>query len=60
MVKELGGKGKFANMPTEVRQEEYAKVSYVTPAQLDDTITGIDASNKKSISKTRSNLSTQK
>ena len=54
------GQGNFANMPTEVKQTPYKKNSYVADADLDDTITGIDNTRSKEVSKARSHVSNQK
>jgi hypothetical protein len=54
------GKGNFANMPTEHKQTEYKKNSYVTDANLDDTITGIDQTIGKEVSRARGHVSNQK
>ena len=54
------GKGSFANMPQEVKNTPYKKNSYVTDANLDDTITGIDQTIGKEVSRARSHVSNQK
>ena len=54
------GKGSFANLPQEVKQTTYKKNSYVADADLDDTITGIDSTRSKEVSKARSHVSNQK
>lgn len=53
------GKGEFANMPKETKMDMYPKSHEAGPGVLDDTMTGIDASNKKSSGKTRKYLSNQ-
>ena len=54
------GKGGFAGLPQEVKQTPYKKNSYVTDANLDDTITGIDSTRSKEVGKARSHVSNQK
>lgn len=54
------GQGNFANLPQDVKQTPYKKNSYVTDANLDDTITGIDQTIGKEVSRARSHVSNQK
>lgn len=51
------GAGKFANMPTEVKQQEYKKRSYAMGESLDDTIEGIDSNMEFNAGKVRNNKS---
>lgn len=52
-------KSEFANMPREVHQEEYPKQEGLG-YDIDDTITGIDETVKKTKSKIKSHVSNQK
>jgi len=54
------GQGSFANMPQDVKMTPYEKNMYVTPDQLDDTITGIDETIGNEVKRTRGHLSKQK
>lgn len=58
-MKDLGGKGKFANMPQEVMMKEYPKCDYVR-SDLDDTMTNIDMVKDKSVKKAKKYVSNQK
>ncbi len=42
MKEKMMGKGKFANMPSEVVMKEYPKPNYSTDPRLDDTIVRLD------------------
>lgn len=53
------GKGQFANMPQDVSMKPYPKGYEFGAGELDDTITGIDASNSKAHSKSRKYTSNQ-
>ena len=53
------GKGEHANMPKEVKMDAYPKSHEFGPGNLDDTMTGIDHTNARAHSKTRSHLSNQ-
>lgn len=56
--KEFGGKTGRAGLPESVIVKDYPKCSYET-SDLDDTITGIDESKNKSVSKAKSHKSKQ-
>jgi hypothetical protein len=47
------GKGKFANMPSDVKMNSYPKASEAGPGVLDDTMTGIDKCNKLFFQRTK-------
>lgn len=53
------GKGKFANMPTDVKMDSYAKANEFGPSDLDDTMTEIDRVNSSAHKKSRSHMSNQ-
>lgn len=53
------GKGKFANMPTDVMMDMYPKASEFGPGDLDDTMTEIDRTTSVAHSKSHKNLSNQ-
>lgn len=53
------GRGKHANMPTDVRLDEYPKAVEAGPMVEDDTMTRVDAENKRAKSSTRKYLSNQ-
>lgn len=56
--KKMNSKG-FAGMPQEVKMKEYAKCAYYN-GNMDDTMTGIDSINDKSVGKVRKHVSNQK
>ena len=58
MKQEIKSKG-FANMPSEVKMKEFPKCNYYN-GNMDDTITGIDSINDKSVGKVKKNISNQK
>ena len=49
----------FAGMPQDVKMKEYPKCSYYN-GNMDDTMTGIDEINTKSIGKVKKHISNQK
>ena len=53
------GHGKFANMPTDVKMNEYAKAHEFGPTVENDTMTRIDEENKRSDGRARSHMSNQ-
>ena len=53
------GHGKFANMPTDVKMDMYAKASEYGPSDLDDTMTEIDDVNSRAKTKSRKHMSNQ-
>lgn len=53
------GHGKFANMPTDVKMDQYAKANEYGPSDLDDTMTEIDRVNSFAHKRSRSHMSNQ-
>lgn len=53
------GKGEFANMPKEVKMNQYPKAAEFGPGNLDDTMTEIDRVNLKAHNKSHKYLSDQ-
>lgn len=60
MKEAVKGKGSHANMPTEVKITSVPKWSHISNQGMDDTMTGIDSINSKTISKAKSHKSNQK
>lgn len=56
--KEFGGKTGRAGLPENVIVKDYPKCSYNT-SDLDDTITHVDSTNNKTVSKAKSHKSNQ-
>lgn len=59
MKKMEGSKG-FANMPQEVKMKDWPKCAHYSGSEIDDTITGIDDVNSRSVGKAKKNISKQK
>lgn len=53
------GHGKFANMPTEVKMNEYPKPVEFGPTVQNDTMTRVDEENRRSDGRARSHMSNQ-
>ena len=53
------GRGQQANMPKEVRMDTYPKAHEMGPTVENDTMTRVDAENKRAHAKTRSYMSNQ-
>jgi hypothetical protein len=53
------GRGEFANMPKEVKMDTYAKANEMGPGVEDDTMTRIDAENKRAHMKSHRFMSNQ-
>lgn len=60
-MEKITGKGEMANMPQEVKITKAPKCSYLTSQEdMDDTMTGIDATKNKSVGKASKYKSNQK
>lgn len=53
------GKGKFANMPTDVKMDMYPKAKEYGAGNINDTMTRIDSENSQAHSVSRRNVSNQ-
>lgn len=53
------GRGEHANMPKEVKMSMYPRSNEAGPMEENDTMTRVDAENKRARMKTRSHLSDQ-
>ena len=61
MKEAVKGKGNHANMPQEVKITTVPKCAYISnQGEMDDTMTGIDSVNSKTISKSAKHKSNQK
>lgn len=60
MKEAVKGKGDHANMPQEVKITKVPKCSYLSQEGMDDTMTGIDSTNSRSIGKASKHKSNQK